>query len=106
MHGPEEIRAKINSYVDMMCSSDIEGIMALYADDATAEDPVGSGNVTQGIDAIRDFYSMTAPLLEVELTGPICVAGNACTFPLLAALTMDGVTSYLDATDIFEFNDE
>jgi steroid delta-isomerase len=106
MHGPEEIRAKISSYVNMMCNSDIEGIMALYADDATAEDPVGSGNVTEGIDAIRDFYSMTAPLLQVELTGPICVAGNACVFPLLAALTMDGVTSYLDATDIFEFTDE
>jgi steroid delta-isomerase len=106
MPSPEEIRAKINSYVDMMCSSDIEGIMALYADDATAEDPVGGGNITEGIDAIRDFYSMTAPLLQVELTGPICVAGNACAFPLLAALTMDGVTSYLDATDIFEFNDE
>ena len=100
-----EIRQIVLSYVDMMCSSDVEGIMALYADDATAEDPVG-GDVQQGSEAIRNFYSMTAPLLQVELTGPICVAGNECAFPLLAQLTMGEDISYLDATDVLTFNDD
>jgi steroid delta-isomerase len=89
----------------MMCQSDIEGIMALYADDATAEDPVG-GDVQEGSEAIKNFYSMTAPLLQVELTGPICVAGNECAFPLLAQLTMGEDISYLDATDVLTFNDD
>ncbi|MEH6590990.1 MAG: nuclear transport factor 2 family protein [Halioglobus sp.] len=105
MLSPEETRALITSYVDMMCKSDVEGIMALYADDATAEDPVG-GEPVQGIEAVREFYAMTAPLLQVELTGPICVAGNACAFPLLAELTMGDVKSYLNATDVFTFTDE
>lgn len=105
MPSPSEIRATIESYVEMMCQSDIEGIMALYADDATAEDPVG-GDVQQGSEAIRNFYSMTAPLLQVELTGPICVAGNECAFPLLAQLTMGEDISYLDATDVLTFNDD
>lgn len=105
MPSPSEIRATIESYVEMMCQSDIEGIMALYADDATAEDPVG-GDVQQGSEAIKNFYSMTAPLLQVELTGPICVAGNECAFPLLAQLTMGEDISYLDATDVLTFNDD
>lgn len=105
MPSPNEIRATIESYIEMMCQSDIEGIMALYADDATAEDPVG-GDVQQGSEAIKNFYSMTAPLLQVELTGPICVAGNQCAFPLLAQLTMGEDISYLDATDVLTFNDD
>lgn len=105
MPSPSELRATIESYVEMMCRSDIEGIMALYADDATAEDPVG-GDVQQGSEAIKNFYSMTAPLLQVELSGPICVAGNECAFPLLAQLTMGEDISYLDATDVLTFNDD
>lgn len=105
MPSPSELRATIESYVEMMCQSDIDGIMALYADDATAEDPVG-GDVQRGSEAIKNFYSMTAPLLQVELTGPICVAGNECAFPLLAQLTMGDDISYLDATDVLTFNDD
>ena len=87
----------------MMCRSDIDGIMALYADDATAEDPVG-GNPVQGSEALRGFYAMAAPALQVELTGPICVAGNQCAFPLLAQLTLGDKTQYLDAIDVLCFN--
>jgi steroid delta-isomerase len=105
MPTPKDIRSTVHSYIDMMCRSDIDGIMALYADDATAEDPVG-GNLVQGVEALRAFYAMVAPALLVELRGPICVAGNQCAFPLLAQLTMGDTTQYLDATDIFCFNDD
>jgi steroid delta-isomerase len=105
MPTPEEIRSVVDSYVTMMCNSDIEGILALYADDATAEDPVG-GEVQKGIDALRNFYTLTAPALHVELNGPVCVAGGQCAFLLLAELTMGDAKQYLDATDVFSFNDE
>jgi steroid delta-isomerase len=104
MPTPEQIRSTVLSYIDMMCRSDIDGIMALYADEATAEDPVG-GNLVQGVEALRNFYAMVAPALQVELQGPICVAGNQCAFPLLAQLTMGDAAQYLDATDIFCFNE-
>lgn len=105
MPSATEIRSIIHSYINMMCTSDIVGITALYAQDATAEDPVG-GDIQKGIKAISAFYAMTAPMLKVELTGPICVAGNAAAFPLLAELTMGEDKSYLDATDVLEFNEE
>ena len=105
MPTPEEIRSAVHSYVEMMCKSDIDGILALYADDATAEDPVG-GEVQKGVEALRNFYTLTAPALQVELNGPICVAGRECAFLLLAELTMGDAKQYLDATDVFTFNDE
>jgi steroid delta-isomerase len=105
MPTPDEIRAVVNSYVEKMCKSDIDGIMALYADDATAEDPVG-GQVQKGAEALRNFYTLTAPALQVELNGPVCVSGNQCAFLLLAELTMGDDKKYLDATDIFVFDDD
>lgn len=95
----------VYNYVDMMCASDIDGIIGLFADDATAEDPVG-GPVHEGLQAIRDFYSFAAPALQVQLKGPVCTSGNACAFLLLAELTTGDTHSYLDATDVFTFNDE
>jgi steroid delta-isomerase len=105
MPSPEEIRTTVERYIAMMCASDVDGISNLYDLNATAEDPVG-GDVQQGKEAITAFYGMTAPLLQIELTGPICVAGNQCAFPLVAALTMDGNTSYLDATDVLSFGED
>ena len=102
---PEKIRTLIHSYVDMMCRSDIDGIIALYDPDATAEDPVG-GEIQQGTEALRNFYALTAPMLQIELSGPICVTGNECAFPLLAELTMGENKSYLDATDVLTFGED
>jgi steroid delta-isomerase len=82
MPSPAEIRAIVASYVEMMCDTRVDDIMELFDHQATAEDPV------------------------VELSGPSCVAGNQCAFPVLAQLTMGDNISYLDATDIFVFNEE
>ena len=104
MLGPAEVRALVSSYVEMICNTDVEGIIALFADDATAEDPVG-GTIQRGKEAVHAFYSGAIPLLQVELAGPICVSGKECAFPVLAQLTVGDNVSYLDAVDIFSFND-
>ena len=78
---PEEIRAVMERYAKLMCDSDADAIAALYSEDCFVEDPVG-GNPIQGIEAVRGFYAATSPNLQVEVTGPICVAGNHCAMPL------------------------
>jgi steroid Delta-isomerase len=105
MPTPQEIRTIVHTYIEMMCASDIDGIMSLYAPDATAEDPVG-GEPVRGIEALRAFYGAVAPALQVELRGPICVAGNECAFPLLAQLSLGDTQQYLDATDVLSFGDD
>ena len=72
---PEQIRATAQSYVDALVAGDLEAVMALYADDATVEDPVGGGNVHEGAEAIRAFYSsvtalkIDAKVLETRVCG-------------------------------------
>lgn len=99
-----EIRRTIESYVKFMCDSNIDGIMELYADDATAEDPVG-GEIQRGRDALRKFYSLAAPSLQVEITGPIRVSGLECAVPMLAELTMKDSKSYIDVIDVMAFDE-
>ena len=101
----EKTRKLVTDYIGMMCASDVEAIMALFAANATAEDPVG-GDIQNGRDAIQAFYAKNAPLLQVELSGPICVAGNAVAFPILAELNMGNNKSYLNPVDTFEFDND
>ena len=77
MPSPDEIRDVMKRYVQLMCDSDADGIMELYADGATVEDPVG-GQALQGREALHGFYAAASPSLQVELTGPVRVAGKEC----------------------------
>ena len=99
-----EIRSAIESYVEFMCDGNVDGILELYTDDATAEDPVG-GEIQRGRDALRNFYSLTAPNLQVEITGPICVSGLECAVPLLAELTVKDSKLYIDVIDVMAFDE-
>ena len=104
MPTPDEMRAVIEAYVRMMCDSDVDGILDLYAEDATAEDPVG-GTIQRGKEALRNFYAGTAPSLQVEITGPIRVSGSEAAVPMLAELTMNDNKLYLDVIDVMAFDE-
>lgn len=104
MPSPEEIRGVVRRYAKLMCDSDVSAIADLYADDCQVEDPVG-GALVQGKEAIRSFYAAVSPHLQVEISGPICVAGSQCAVPLLAELTMKDQKRYIDVIDEFAFDD-
>lgn len=104
MHTPEQLREIVHRYVEMLSASNVDAIAALYAEDCTGEDPVGLPP-HNGREALRAFYAMTAPMLSVEVSGPICVAGNEVAFPLRGTVTMGEDTKYLDAIDVFAFDD-
>jgi steroid delta-isomerase len=57
MPGPQGIRSAMQSYVKFLTGTDIDGIMGLFADDATVEDSVGS-EVLTGRDALGAFYGV------------------------------------------------
>ena len=104
MPSPEEIRDVMQRYAKLMCDSDVDGIIDLYADGCNVEDPVGGAPIA-GKEAIRGFYAATSPNLQVEITGPICVAGNHCAMPMVAELTMNDQNSYIDVIDEFSFDE-
>lgn len=100
----EEIRSAMESYIEFMCKSDVDGILGLYAEDAWAEDPVG-GAIQRGHEALRNFYAGTSPNLQVEITGPVRVSGLECAVPMLAELTMNDSKFYIDVIDVFAFDE-
>jgi steroid Delta-isomerase len=56
MPSAEQITQTVNRYLELLGKGQADDIAALYADDATVEDPVGGG-VHIGRQAIRGFYS-------------------------------------------------
>lgn len=53
----QRMKQTLQAYLDLFNRADAEGITALYAEDATVEDPVG-GPVKRGRVAIAAFYRM------------------------------------------------
>lgn len=96
----------VDQYLRSLNESDLEGILALYADDATVEDPVGSEVVT-GIDNLRKFYTGAVNIeLKVERTGPVRIASMEAAFPFTLEMNFNGVRSLTDVIDVFRFNEE
>ena len=93
--------ATVNKYVEAFEKQDMDIIRAIYADDATVEDPVGSG-VRVGIESICEFYENGLNAgAKLALTGAPRCAGNAVAFPF--QVRMPGLV--IDVIDVFEFND-
>jgi steroid delta-isomerase len=57
MSTPEDNAKTVQRYLELAAQGNVDGIVDLYADDGTVEDPVGS-EVHIGREAIRGFYSM------------------------------------------------
>lgn len=56
MSTPEENATTVKRYLELAAQGRADDVTALYADDATVEDPVG-GEIHIGREAIRGFYS-------------------------------------------------
>lgn len=91
----------VETYLAAVSSGNVDQVMALYADNATVEDPVGS-EPKSGAAAIRQFYEDAAKMsVNLQSTGPVRCAGNAAAFPF--KLSMQGLE--IDVIDVFEFDE-
>ena len=55
-HDAAALESFVNRYLDTVAGGSAAEVAALYAEDATLEDPVGSGEVHIGRQAIEGFY--------------------------------------------------
>lgn len=102
------IRATIDQYLARFSAGDRDGWLALWADDATMEDPVGSP-LRHGRDAIGAFYdesTSTVDSVELRLAGAVIVVGNEASFPFEVRPVMGGVTMALPVIDVMTFDDD
>lgn len=99
------IRKLYERYPAMVTKGDVEGIVALYADDATIEDPIGS-ELRRGKEAIRAFYQASAGKVTMKRTGPVCVAGREAATPLVVLLGPEGQQQALDVISLTSFDED
>lgn len=105
MNTVEHMTAVVHRYVDALNTSDLDSIVALYADDATVEDPVGS-EPQRGIAAIRAFYANSLKLpLQVVLHGEVRAAADEAAFAFTVSFEYQGRKTTVAPIDFFRFNE-
>lgn len=93
-----------DNYMHSLREGDLDAIMALYAEDATVEDPVGSAPV-RGKEAIREFYQMTVTMtVQAERLGSVRYAAGELAFPFVVTSYACGKCLRVEVIDHFVLN--
>lgn len=87
---PDQIRSTADTYVSSLIAGDLEGVMGLYAENATVEDPVGGGTIHDGAAAIREFYASVVALKIDAKVLETRVCGNDLLFNFEITTHFDG----------------
>ncbi|MGW6379542.1 nuclear transport factor 2 family protein [Rhodococcus sp. NPDC055112] len=105
MASADDIRSTVSKYLDAVGSGTSADVAALYADDATLEDPVGTEPLV-GREAIEKFYSaLDAVQNKTELLS-IRVAGNSAAFAFRVVTDTGEQTITIEPIDVMTFDDQ
>lgn len=101
------MRAAMQAYIDAFNNDDLAGIMNLYADDATVEDPVGTAPKA-GRAEIEAFYKVALQTgARLTLSAPIRAShGDAAAMAFEVALNYQGQDMVIHVIDVMTFNED
>jgi steroid delta-isomerase len=98
--------ATVEAYVAAFEQGSADAVAALYAENATVEDPIGSP-IHHGREAVRAFYAESMKTgAKLKLEGPVRVAGAYAVFPFSVNLHYEGSDKRIDVIDTFKFDDQ
>jgi steroid delta-isomerase len=101
----ETITATVQRYLQLIGKGTADDIVALFADDATVEDPVGS-EPRVGLEAIHGFFATLENLeRETELVS-LRVCGREAAFQFVITFDAGGQRMRLEPIDTVVFNSE
>ncbi|MDD0977033.1 steroid Delta-isomerase [Pseudomonas fontis] len=103
---PKNIQAAMARYVELVDAGDIDGILGMYAEDATVEDPVGNAPL-KGAGEIADFYrqGLGAGKVTAVQTGPVRATHNGSgAVPFRVQMQWAGQPCALDVIDVMSFD--
>ena len=99
----DKIKA-VEAYIAAYGCGDLDGVVAVFAEHATVEDPVGSPLLV-GKAAIRDFMAVGIAMgAKLTLEGPIRCAGDFAAFPFVVTLDIEGRATRIEVIDVFRFD--
>ncbi len=103
-----DIQATIERYWSTLSAGDREGWLALFADDATMEDPVGTP-LKRGKDEIGAFFDQSvaaADAVELRGMGATVIVGNEAAFAMEVRPTVGGAAMTMPVIDVMTFDDD
>jgi steroid delta-isomerase len=107
MPNPDDLKAFVQNYAERFSADDREGWLALWADDATMDDPVGSP-IKNGRDEIAAFYDESrsmADSIELRSAGLVVAVGDECAWTVEIRPTIGGTTYVMDVIELMRFVD-
>lgn len=107
MSDESRMKQVLENYISTFNSGDLAGLVALYADNATVEDPVGA-DVHSGRDAIEKFYAYALSTgAKLSLDTPIRASRvNFAAMAFTVSVNYMGQDSRLRVIDVMEFDDQ
>lgn len=107
MSDESRMKQVLENYITTFNTGDLPGLVALYADNATVEDPVGT-DVHSGRDAIEQFYRYAISTgAKLSLDAPIRGSrGNFAAMAFTVSVDYSGHASTLRVIDVMEFDDQ
>lgn len=99
------MKAALLEYIDAYNATDTARLVALYAENASVEDPVGTP-VLEGRAAIQAFYARATQFGgRLELAAPPRGShGNAATVSFVVKVEVDGRPVRINVTDVMRFD--
>lgn len=105
MPSAEHIESVVHRYLELVADGTADDIAALYADDATVEDPVG-GEVHIGRHAIRGFYKNIESLPRRTELITLRVAGHEAAFLFAITVGPAGGGMRIEPIDVMVFDSD
>jgi len=102
----EQIEDTVTRYVEAVGRQDLDATLALFADDARQEDPVGTpANV--GREAIRGFFEKAYRAeFSTNLVGPLLVTGDHAAVHFTIELPAEPEPMVVRIIDLIRFDDD
>lgn len=100
----EHIESTVRRYLDLVATGTADQIAALYAGDATVEDPVGGGEVHIGRHAIAGFYRNIENLERATELLTLRVAGHEAAFMFAITIGSGDQRMRIQPIDVMVFN--
>ena len=105
MPTPEAITQTVNRYLDLVAKGTADEIVALYAADASIEDPVGS-DLRRGQDAVHEFYAAVEGIKKDTELLQLRVGGSEAAFFWHLTLDAGDSRSRLSPISVMQFDED
>ncbi len=107
--GPDHMRAIFDRYRALMGVGDLDGVVALFAEDATWEEPIGTV-VERGREAIRARYaaalSGNGGHITMAADGAVRIAGHQAVGLSIATVNVSGVPTRVETANAIACNEK